>query len=339
MSIESNTNQNNTKSYNILEIPYSGHSSMFLPIEKINDCIWKVNNYDNLDKQIEALSDFKLEVVKTSSKSPKKERDFQKNFTPEKTSSQKYQYQFTPTKETKPLDNKPQDWMSSQENTTPIKWEKIFSPEKGKWLDSDPKAFRGLTPTRDNYRGCLEWQGNDGSYYVGEIVDGKRHGYGLWKSKDGYSYKGDWNYDTRHGKGGCIYTDGSTFNGEFCLGKESGHGYWVGDDGSTYNGEWQDGLKNGVGEYKGCDGSIYHGEYINGLQEGLGEAWESNGDHYIGTFKHGLYHGKGEIKQEEGTWYKGGFKDGLKHGKGEYTTKNGGWFKGNFINGKKAFTT
>ena len=37
--------------------------------------------------------------------------------------------------------------------------------------------------------------------YVGQFVDGKKHGYGEYKWKDGRVYKGEWDMGVIHNKG------------------------------------------------------------------------------------------------------------------------------------------
>lgn len=49
---------------------------------------------------------------------------------------------------------------------------------------------------------------NDGSSYVGEFREGKKHGYGLWISCNGSRYEGYWFEGERDGVGTFIGRDG-----------------------------------------------------------------------------------------------------------------------------------
>ena len=47
--------------------------------------------------------------------------------------------------------------------------------------------------------------------YVGEMLDGMRHGQGQHTWEDGSVYAGQWNKDKRDGKGTFTYTDGDVY--------------------------------------------------------------------------------------------------------------------------------
>ena len=42
---------------------------------------------------------------------------------------------------------------------------------------------------------------DNGAVYEGEVVDGKREGYGVCSWKDGSKYEGEWKNDKANGKG------------------------------------------------------------------------------------------------------------------------------------------
>ncbi|GAM27824.1 hypothetical protein SAMD00019534_110000 [Acytostelium subglobosum LB1] len=58
---------------------------------------------------------------------------------------------------------------------------------------------------------CLQ----DGCYYQGQFVDGKRHGMGTHKWSDGTVYRGTWVDDYRVGWGQMIFPNGKGWEGEF----------------------------------------------------------------------------------------------------------------------------
>ena len=70
----------------------------------------------------------------------------------------------------------------------------------------------------------------DGSKYVGEFRDGKRHGQGTYTFQEGDTYVGEWKYGEENGQGTLTFPDGSTFS-----------------EGKKYEGEWKDGKPwNGI---------------------------------------------------------------------------------------------
>jgi hypothetical protein len=54
----------------------------------------------------------------------------------------------------------------------------------------------------------------EGTKYVGDFRNGKRHGQGEYLSKT-YLYNGEWREDKMHGAGVIVYTNGSAFAGSF----------------------------------------------------------------------------------------------------------------------------
>ena len=60
----------------------------------------------------------------------------------------------------------------------------------------------------------------DGSVYVGEVKDGKRHGRGTYTYSDGEKYEGEWKDGKEEGRGTYTYPDGEKYEGEYKDGKE-----------------------------------------------------------------------------------------------------------------------
>jgi hypothetical protein len=82
---------------------------------------------------------------------------------------------------------------------------------------------------------------NNGDTYVGEIKEGKRHGYGTYTWSNGDKYMGD-----------------------FYEGKRTGYGLYVWPNGTWYEGEWKDGVRHGIGKTKMSDGRIFNSSWENG---------------------------------------------------------------------------
>ena len=56
----------------------------------------------------------------------------------------------------------------------------------------------------------------DGSKYVGEFKDGKKHGKGTFTEiRYGVKYEGKWKNGRRHGKGIFTFPDGTVYEGRF----------------------------------------------------------------------------------------------------------------------------
>ena len=56
---------------------------------------------------------------------------------------------------------------------------------------------------------------DDGSFYVGEVKDGKYDGRGTYTYPDGEKYEGEFKDGKRHGRGTMEFPDGSRYEGEW----------------------------------------------------------------------------------------------------------------------------
>jgi len=112
----------------------------------------------------------------------------------------------------------------------------------------------------------------DGSTYMGQIKDGKRHGHGTWKGR-ATEYEGQWLDDQQHGHGHQTWADGRRYDGQFKNMRFSGQGrmVWSTVKGTqTYEGSYKDDLKHGAGRLEWADGSIYDGQWVRGQRHGTG---------------------------------------------------------------------
>jgi hypothetical protein len=113
----------------------------------------------------------------------------------------------------------------------------------------------------------------DGSTYVGQMLNGMRHGRGLRRSVTS-NYDGEWEADTQHGRGKQTWTDGRIYEGQFDQGKFSGDGRmrWSTQKGDlVYEGQYRDDLKHGFGKFVWADGRTYEGEWCCGKRHGRGK--------------------------------------------------------------------
>eukprot|EP00929_Paragymnodinium_shiwhaense_P008731 TRINITY_DN112699_c0_g1_i1.p2 TRINITY_DN112699_c0_g1~~TRINITY_DN112699_c0_g1_i1.p2 ORF type:complete len:234 (-),score=34.23 TRINITY_DN112699_c0_g1_i1:185-886(-) len=112
----------------------------------------------------------------------------------------------------------------------------------------------------------------DGSTYIGQIINGKRQGHGIWQSRTG-QYEGQWEADSQHGRGRQTWHDGRVYDGQFQKGRFSGHGrmVWHTQKGMLiYEGQYQEDLKHGEGKFVWADGRMYDGQWRHGARHGRG---------------------------------------------------------------------
>ena len=65
---------------------------------------------------------------------------------------------------------------------------------------------------------------NNGDKYVGETLNGERHGQGTYTFHDGKHYVGAWRNGQRYGQGTLTFPNGDVYMGEFANGTFHGHG-------------------------------------------------------------------------------------------------------------------
>jgi hypothetical protein len=64
----------------------------------------------------------------------------------------------------------------------------------------------------------------NGSVYVGDVLNGKKHGYGTETLASGSTYTGEWFNDRKHGTGKKIFSSGLSFEGTWNKGQRHGQG-------------------------------------------------------------------------------------------------------------------
>ncbi len=203
--------------------------------------------------------------------------------------------------------------------------------------------------------------------YVGEIVNGKRHGKGVmyYIDEDKYNrvkYDGEWKDDKRHGHGVLIwkngekydgefkngqftgnavhyYANGDRYEGEFINGKRNGHGVMTWKNGDKYDGEQKDSARHGKGVYYFANGDRYEGDFENGKISGKGVMYYSDEDVFIrvkydGEWKENKRNGHGVMTWKNGEKYDGEWKDGNRTGQGVYYLANGNRYEGDFEDDK-----
>merc|ERR1712070_657980 len=87
----------------------------------------------------------------------------------------------------------------------------------------------------------------NGNVYVGQMKNGKKHGFGTHTWADGRVYVGEWKDDKKHGYGKHTRADGSIYDGDWKGGKRNGKCTFTYASGNVYDGDWKDDKRNGKG--------------------------------------------------------------------------------------------
>ncbi len=174
--------------------------------------------------------------------------------------------------------------------------------------------------------------------YVGEILKGKRHGFGSCKYKTGDYYTGQWNNDKVEGYGRLLNKSSEVYTGEFNNGQPCGFIEHETPKAITF-GEMRDwkfigevvckkkdkyvieasvsyDQKNQMTAFGVIDdlqGNLYEGEMMNYSPCGWGIQVKKNKFTYKGQQDKG-FNGYGEVYCVDGTKYFGFFKNNKKHG-------------------------
>ena len=179
---------------------------------------------------------------------------------------------------------------------------------------------------------------SDGSRYVGETVNGKRHGKGTNYFPNGTRYEGAWENGYMNGHGICVYADGKRYEGIWADGKRNGEGTLFYTDGDKYAGNWFNDTMHGHGTYYYASGARYEGEWANNKKQGKGTNYYVNPTAtYCGDWYNNLRHGYGveEIHAPQGTQrYEGEWKEDKRCGRGKIIYVSGTVKEGYFENGQ-----
>ncbi len=173
----------------------------------------------------------------------------------------------------------------------------------------DNGYYYGDFPEGREITGYGEFTWNDGSRYVGDIVNGVLHGTGEIFFANGDYYKGDWLHGERTGKGEMLWKEGGQYIGDFVNGTLQGQGEYSYSDGRKYIGSFAESSFNGKGEFFWLNGDYYIGDWINGERTGKGEYRWGIGSRYVGDFFNSKLNGNGIYYFPDGNKYVGSFKN------------------------------
>eukprot|EP01119_Soliformovum_irregulare_P025133 TRINITY_DN9220_c0_g1_i1.p1 TRINITY_DN9220_c0_g1~~TRINITY_DN9220_c0_g1_i1.p1 ORF type:complete len:324 (-),score=74.96 TRINITY_DN9220_c0_g1_i1:5-976(-) len=103
----------------------------------------------------------------------------------------------------------------------------------------------------------------EGTTYLGQWKENKKHGWGKFVWGDSSRYEGQWFNDKRTGFGTYFWLDGRYFVGYHCEDKRfNGKFYWPA--GSSYEGQYKNGSRDGAGTFTWPDGDSYQGTWREG---------------------------------------------------------------------------
>ena len=115
--------------------------------------------------------------------------------------------------------------------------------------------------------GYGQYQWREGSIYVGEFLEGMKHGSGKWMkdSEDpkGNQYTGEYKLDKKHGEGQFNWKSGNWYKGEYIEDLRHGYGEMHWADGSSYKGDWELGKQHGFGLISLPNGKVKQGKFVN----------------------------------------------------------------------------
>ena len=153
----------------------------------------------------------------------------------------------------------------------------------------------------------------DEGEYIGEVLNGKRHGQGRMNYNVGTVYEGTWANDRPNEQGILKFNRSHLYEGNFVNGKFHGWGRYQRKK-DFYEGYWKNGKKHGEG-IESVGGEIYRGNFRKGKKHGSGKFYSDIGT-FEGIFKrNSVISGKFESKNN--TWaYSGDWNKNKLEGEG-----------------------
>lgn len=168
----------------------------------------------------------------------------------------------------------------------PKKVNQEFSPDGFKRFYPSDDPFFKRPKGKKSYKVYNEEDEDKREIYEGEMMDGKKHGFGKLTTKD-YIREGTWKEDKFTGWGRESRTNGEILEGRFVDGKVEGKGI-----------------------LRDSQGSSYIGDFVDSKREGFGEL-DTKKANYKGEFKDNKFNGHGKVKiKEDGSEIEAEFRNG-----------------------------
>ena len=160
---------------------------------------------------------------------------------------------------------------------------------------------------------------NLSTQYAGEKNSkGQRHGVGKQIYDNGSYYVGQWVEGLKEGEGEMNYANGTRYIGGWAAGKANGAGQFLSSEGYRYCGNFRNGeahCASGSLEWYSCRVEAL---FENGKINGKGKI-EIGGNKYTGMFKNNFLEGPGTCQFENGDYYEGDFHLNKIEGEGSIT--------------------
>ncbi len=98
-------------------------------------------------------------------------------------------------------------------------------------------------------KGILQITNFDGAEidYIGEVKEGKAHGFGFAIFEKKGFYEGEWVNNRRNGEGIYYWKNGDIYEGHYLAGFRTGYGIYTFATGDIYKGNWKDNFRHGEG--------------------------------------------------------------------------------------------
>lgn len=169
-------------------------------------------------------------------------------------------------------------------------------------------------------------------YFSGDMINGKKDGFGILTWSDGSRYIGFFKLNQAEGLGKQTHKNGDFYFGVWAKDRAEGLGYYYNIIGSKYEGEWKHDKQNGFGveKWSGLTSTKYIGEFINGQKHGYGVLNLEDGSIYEGELKENFISGIGVLKYHDKKVYYGSWDCNKMNGVGILTWDDGKHFEGMF---------
>jgi hypothetical protein len=148
------------------------------------------------------------------------------------------------------------------------------------------------------------------SYYHGQYVNNRRHGFGYYRWASGKTYVGYWKDGKQHGLGFLMSKDDEVISGGTYENGELVKSAMAENMSQNINGNCAGNCVDGFGKYTYNNGDVYWGFFKNGQRAGVGTYLWKNKSSYVGAYT----------------------DDGVRNGYGMYTYVDRSVFKGMFVN-------
>lgn len=193
-------------------------------------------------------------------------------------------------------------------------------------------SFSQVLPPASTLKHTVTETYSNGSKYVGEKENSKRHGKGIFYYAEGGYYNGEWRDNTMHGYGKLYYPSGQIAYAGYWF-QDKFHGY-----GELHNEEDNLPVTPINNQFLGYDGLMENSNTCTTIDyrnfEEVGEKWRR----YEGNFKNDCKDGYGVLEFWNGEKWAGNFRGDKAEGEGNFYGKNGeivnGIWRGNRFYGK-----